>query len=95
MVGPAASFPQSAQFGFRRKWVDYIEVRTEIDTQGRWSLELDPGGYVFCLGSLAGSPPDPELNILMSVLGCLAPLDVLAGQTALNIYVGDLGVTGR
>jgi hypothetical protein len=93
-VGPAAGVPQSAQFGFRQEWVDYIGGRTEVDAEGRWSLELDPGEYVFCVGNLAGPPPDPE-SVPVSVLGCLAPLDVSAGQTALDIHVGDIGVTGR
>ncbi len=93
-IGPAAIEPQRAQFGFRKEWTDFIEARGEIDDQGRWSLELDPGDYVLCIGNLAGPAPAPESHPI-SVTGCLAPLNVSAGITTLDLYVGELGLTGR
>ena len=93
-IGPDADSPQRAQFGFRREWVDLIEARAEIGVDGRWSLGLDPGDYVLCIGNLAGAAPDPE-SYPISVQGCLSPRNVSAGNTILDLYVGELGLSGR
>ena len=69
-------------------------ARAEIEATGRWSMSLEPGNYVFCVGDLTGGPIDPD-RVWMEIVGCLDPLTLRSGEATLNIALGELGASGR
>ena len=92
-TGLAPDAMHRARFSIRQEWLTDFAFQSEVDTEGRWLIRLEPGTYVICLANFRGLP-NPGGNPI-SVTGCFPIEDAVVGKTKIEIHAGELGVYGR